>query len=82
MNRQLLSRFSAGVAGFLVAALGLSGAALGADAAPVGVKVPAHQRGKTRLPVDRNEAKLELVPGVPVNTGGETRDLLRAMEHL
>src|SRR5690606_10863218 len=58
------------------------------DALPIGTngddgeKVPAHQRGKARLPVDGNEAKLELVTGLPVNTGSETRDLLRAMEHL
>jgi len=63
MNRQWLCKVSAGVAGFLVAALGLSGAAIGADAAPVGVKVPAHQRfvlsnGLTIVLVPRKDVPL------------------------
>src|SRR5690606_41683289 len=56
------------------------------DALPVGTngddgeKVPVDQRCKSRLAVDGNEPKLELVTGFPVNTGSEARDLLRAMD--
>jgi len=45
------------------------------DALPVGTngdngeKAPVHQSGKSRLAVDRNEAKRELFAGFPVNTG-------------
>jgi zinc protease len=63
MNRALFRKAFAGAAGMWVAAAMFSGAAFGADAAPVGVKVPAHQRfvlsnGLTIVLVPRKEVPL------------------------
>ena len=63
MNRQWLKKVLAGAAGLFIGALMLSGVAVGADAAPVGVKVPAHQRfvlsnGLTIVLVPRKDVPL------------------------
>jgi predicted Zn-dependent peptidase len=63
MNRVMTEKVFAGVAAFLVGALMLASAAIGAGAAPVGVKVPPNQRfvlsnGLTIVLVPRKDVPL------------------------